>query len=167
MNAGMPEELQEDEGDDVAVKEEATKKNNAQADGKVAPVGELNPTQTRNQRVETPVNNGLTDQDRADLAFARRYRMNMRQRQIDVITANSKNKFSKKALEGMPDNVLQNMAQLATQDAVEQPLPSYFGAQGASQQVTTNTDEDEAEEPLPIPTINYKELADENRGKSR
>jgi len=154
--AGTPEELQEDDGEDVAVEEEPTKKGTSQADGKVAPTGELDPKMKNNQQAV------LNAQDRADLAFARRYRLQQRQRHVDVITANEQNKFTPKQLAMMDDTVLANLASLAQRpsEAMEQAYtPSFFGAQGAA---VMNADAGEGEEPLRLGRIDFKELAKTN-----
>jgi len=158
-NASMPDELEEDDDDDVAVKEIPTKKGTSQAEGKVAPTGELNPTMKNNQAV-------LNEQDRADLSFARRYRMEQRQRHVKTITSNANNKFTEKQLNSMDDGVLANMAALAQQEVTDNSgfdamsRPNFFGAQGAA--VTANAGVDE--EPLRLGRIDFKELAAANKG---
>lgn len=135
------DELEEDSEEDVAVEEETTQpSNNRQA--------------------------VLSKQDRADLSFARHYRMEQRRRHVNVITANANNKFTAKQLWAMSDTVLANMASLAAQPVEEsvfnmesQIRPSFFGQQGAA---VTNAGANADEEPLTLGRIDYKELASSN-----
>jgi hypothetical protein len=142
------DQLDEDSDDDVAVEEEKTKPGTSQADGKDKPFGELDP------KMKT---NALNDQDRRDLAFARRYRMAQRAQHVQVITANENNQFTPRQLALMDDGVLANLAALARNPEDEsQPLPSFFGAQGAA---VVNADAGVDDEPLTLGRIDYKELA--------
>ena len=129
------DELEEDSDEDVSVEEEKTK----------------------------PANNALSVQDRRDLAFARRYRMQQRRQHVNVITANANNKFTNRQLEVMDDAVLANLASLAqdqTENADEQVFrPNFFGQQGAA---VTNVGGGADEEPLMLGRIDYKELAASN-----
>jgi hypothetical protein len=148
------DQLDEDDDKDVAVEEEATKKGDSQADGKDKPIGDLDP-----KAGDGPANNSLSERDRRDLAFARRYRMEQRGQHIGVITANTANKFTLKQLQRMEDNVLANLASLAQPAEGDESFtsyqPNFFGAQGAG--VTANAGA--AEEPLQLGRIDYKELA--------
>lgn len=69
-----------------------------------------------------PTANGLTEQERADLAFLRQQVANTRTEVISKITANASNKFSKEQLEAMPLDTLNNIAALAA--------PVVLGQQG-------------------------------------
>jgi hypothetical protein len=148
------DELDEDDGEDVAVEEETTKKGASQAGGREQPTGELNPKMKNNQLA-------LNEQDRRDLAFARRYRMEQRQQHVNAITANVNNKFTPKQLDAMDDVVLANLAALAEtrdEEGVMVSLrPSFFGQQGTA---VTNAGVDE--EPLTLGKIDYHELASSN-----
>lgn len=129
------DELDEDSEDDVSVEEEPTKPSN-------------------NRRAV------LTNQDRADLAFARRYRLRQRQSYVNAITANANNKFTPKQLASMDDGVLANMALIAQDQQAEENAmlsyrPSFFGQQGAA---VVNASS-EVEEPLVLGKIDFKELA--------
>lgn len=149
-NEDVPDELKEDDDEDVKSKEEATKEGDSQADGDEKPFGETNPKPTENRY-------RLTDQDRKDLAFARRYRMEQRGRHIKTITANESNRFTAKQLQAMDDQVLANMAELAkgtVENQEESFLPSYFGAQGAASLITANTQD---EEPLRLGKMDYSQ----------
>lgn len=142
--------LDEDDADDAAAKEKTIKKGQAVVKGKS--VGELSPTA-----------NALSAQDSADLAFARRYRLEHRQGFVKTITANSRNKFTLKQLEGMSDEVLANLASLAQENSGSQETShytSFFGQQGAAQ-ILDNAESEEP--PLVLGHIDYKELA-VNRG---
>lgn len=164
-NAEMSDILGEDDEEDVAVEEEKTKEGDSQADGKVAPTGDLDPG-----KKGEPATNALSEQDRRDLAFARHYRMAQRKQHIGVITANANNKFTAKQLDSMDDRVLANMALLAkTQEENDEMLsmdamsrPNFFGAQGAAV-INTKTGIDD--EPLMLGKIDYKELAANNGRK--
>jgi hypothetical protein len=164
-NATVSEVLGEDSEEDVAVEEEKTKKGQSQADGKVAPVGELDPGVKGK-----PAMNVLNEQDRRDLAFARHYRMEQRKQHIGVITANANNKFTPKQLEMMDDGVLANMAMLAKplENTEYYPAteamtrPSFFGSQGAA---VINANAGADEEPLVLGRIDYKELSANNGHK--
>jgi hypothetical protein len=164
-NATVSEVLGEDSEEDVAVEEEKTKKGQSQADGKVAPVGELDPGVKGK-----PAMNTLNEQDRRDLAFARHYRMEQRKQHIGVITANANNKFTPKQLETMDDGVLANMAMLAKplENTEYYPAteamtrPSFFGSQGAA---VVNANAGADEEPLVLGRIDYKELSANNGHK--
>ena len=164
-NAEMSDILGEDDEEDVAVEEEKTKEGDSQADGKVAPTGDLDPGEEGK-----PATNALSEQDRRDLAFARHYRMAQRKQHIGVITANANNKFTAKQLESMDDRVLANMALLAkTQEENDGMLsmdamsrPNFFGAQGAA---VINAKAGADEEPLMLGRIDYKELAANNGRK--
>lgn len=150
---------EEDSDEDVAVEEEPTKKGTSQADGKVEPTGELDPKMKTNREAV------LNAQDRADLAFARRYRMEQRQQHVKAITANANNKFTAKQLEAMSDTVLANMAALAQEPTNNEGVdtyvyrPNFFGQQGT---VVTNVGAVADEEPLTLGKIDYKELAASN-----
>jgi hypothetical protein len=164
-NAEMSDILGEDDEKDVAVEEEKTKEGESQADGKVAPIGDLDPG-----KKGEPATNALSEQDRRDLAFARHYRMAQRKQHIGVITANANNKFTAKQLESMDDGVLANMALLAnsqeesggisSMDALSRP--NFFGAQGAA---VINAKAGADEEPLILGKIDYKELVANNGRK--
>lgn len=164
-NAEMSDILGEDDEEDVAVEEEKTKKGDSQADGKVAPTGDLDPG-----KKGEPATNALSEQDRRDLAFARHYRMAQRKQHIGVITANANNKFTSKQLESMDDGVLANMALLANTQEENNGLssidamsrPNFFGAQGAA---VINAKAGADEEPLMLGRIDYKELAANNGRK--
>lgn len=136
------DQLDKDDDDDVAVEEEKTKKGDSQADGKEKPFGEEDP-----KAGDGPANNQLSARDRADLNFARKYRMQQRRGYVDSITSNAANRFTVKQLAAMSDEVLANMAQLASAADEEGPVyqQSFFGAQGAG---VVNAG-GEAEEPLP------------------
>lgn len=149
------DQLGEDSDDDVAVEEEKTKKGTSQADGKDKPFGELDP------KMKT---NALNEQDRRDLAFARRYRMAQRDQHVKVITANENNQFTPKQLAAMDDGVLANLAALA-QNAEDEPqifAPNFLGAAGAA---VVNFDSGIDDEPLTLGRIDYAELAASNGRK--
>jgi hypothetical protein len=154
-NAGIPEELQEDDGEDVAVEGEKTKKGQSVPDGKVAPFGELEPKMKNNSSTLSP-------QDREVLAFGYRQLNQIRKGHIARITANANNKFTAKQLETMSGDMLANLAELARtpvanyegNDAMTRP--NFFGAQGAAD---FSVNADPGEEPLTLGRIDFKELA--------
>jgi hypothetical protein len=149
------DQLDEDDNKDVAVEEEATKAGDSQADGNEKPKGDLEP-----KAGDGPANNALSERDRRDLAFARRYRMEQRGQHIGVITSNAQNRFSLKQLQQMNDDVLANLASLAkpteNEESYTSMRPSFFGAQGAA---VMNADANGDEEPLQLGRIDFKAIA--------
>lgn len=99
----------------------------------------------------------LSEQDRADLAFARKYRMERKQQHVSVIMNSKNNRFTRSQLFDMNDAVLENIASLAQNaedSAVEETPPSFFGAAAGA---VNNTFEEE--EPLVFDKIDYTKIA--------
>ena len=139
------DQLDKDEDDDVDVEEEKTKEGESQAEGKEKPMGEENPK---------PNTNALSLQDRRDLAFARKYRMNQRRRHVEAIVANERNQFTVKQLAAMGDEMLINLAQLAHDERSDDQFdPRYPSFMGAAAGVVTNVGAEE--DPLPLPRMEY------------
>ena len=140
------DQLDKDSNEDVDVEEEATKPGESQAEGKDEPMGDKDPK---------PNTNALSERDRRDLAFARKYRLGQRRGYIDVITTNEANRFTPKQLAAMEDGMLANLAAMAagpeSDESFEMPrMPSFLGASAG---VVSNADYEE--EPLPLPKMNY------------
>jgi len=162
----------------------------AQADGKVAATGELNPEPKDNalpafiqakidakKKREAEENcdagmkgktvaNTLSEEDRQVLEYGRRVLNERRWGMVETITANSRNTFSKEELAAMTMNQLEKLSNLA--EVREQPenfalsRASYFGSSAPAG--VQNQDDGTDPDFLPLPVLNFQKR--EKAGKN-
>lgn len=72
---------------------------------------------------------------------------------IDIILANERNRFTKAQLLEKPVEELEALADLATDDPEERRVMNYLGQGDVGRSITSNDDEEDG---LPLPTINFR-----------
>lgn len=103
----------------------------------------------------------LSDEDKEDLAFARRMKAELKQKAVATITSNKANKFTQEQLDGMPLETLENMALLVNQEEEEGDEPTratvnYLGSAIAPGQ---RSSEDDRKAILPSVPIDWSKAA--------
>lgn len=104
--------------------------------------------------------NALTPEQLEDLAFAKQVKQERKDAAIAVITANKQNPWKAEELQAMPLDQLQKLATIAKVDApapLPKVLPNFRGA--AVPATNAGNDQEDKDDMLPLPTINWGEWA--------